>query len=102
MDKQDVLKNTRYQIKGNSEYFLKKYGTSSPIIKIEDEHHKVFDAWWVTMMGNWACELYRERQEIDDLPKDNPDDKTVFYGHVRGMGELVHASELEEIGDEPK
>jgi len=32
----NIQKNKEYRIKGNSNYFKKKYGTSNPVIRVED------------------------------------------------------------------
>lgn len=94
-----INKNGKYRIKGDSKYFKDKYGTSNPVITIEDDHEKVFGKWWGFMNGNPACLLYAVRSPVDNLPMDNAGTGKVFYGHVGKLelGELVHISELEEI-----
>jgi hypothetical protein len=92
-----IKKNTRYRIRGNSEYFKGKYGTSNPEILIEDDDYTVFGGSWAFQQGNPACLLYAMRSVKDQLPRDIIEHNTVFYGKVGHLGELVHKIELEEI-----
>ena len=92
-----IQKNTKYRIKGKSKYFKYKYGTSNPIITIEDEHKKVLGQWWAGYSGNPTCMLYGVRNGIEGLPLDNDEAEEIYYGKIDGLGELVHISELEEI-----
>jgi hypothetical protein len=89
----NIKKNTDYKIKGNSEYFKKKYGTSNPIIRIEDTDKNVFGKWWGMMDGNPGCMLFAFRAGMEGL---NPSEQA-WYGHIEGLGELVMESELEEV-----
>lgn len=53
-------------------------------------------------MGNPACLLFALRAGIEGLPvgsKRSVSDEGVWYGHIGPLGELVHESELEVIGD---
>lgn len=86
-----------YRIKGNSKYFKKKYGTSNPLIKIENTDYVVFGGSWAFQNGNPACMLYGMRSAEDDLPSDIIDKQATWYGKVHGLGELVHKSELAEV-----
>lgn len=82
-----------YKIKGSSKYFKEKYGTSNPVIRIEDDHEKVFGGWWGVQNGNPACMLFGMRSGFEGIPNNGK----VYYGHIHSMGELVHENELEEI-----
>jgi len=94
-----IEENKDYRIRGESKYFKKKYGTSNPIITIEAEHTKVFRGWWGMQIGNPACMVYGVRFACEGLPSDSFGSDEVFYGKIRGLGELVHISELEEVGE---
>jgi hypothetical protein len=96
----------KYRIKGTSEYFKEKYGTSNPIIEIEDSFFdmnkdgKSIDE--KCMESHPACTLYARRCVEEDLPLDPEEDKNVYYGKIEAkggfrFGELVHESELLEI-----
>ena len=95
-----IQKNTKYKIKGKSKYFKGKYGTSNPIITIENEHKKVLGRWWGGYDGNITCMLYGVRNAVEYLPLDNGETEEVYYGKIDGLGELVHISELEEVNNE--
>lgn len=82
----------QYRIKGESTYFLKKYGTSNPDIVVEETDRQVFGKSWGFVDGNPACLIYATRSAFENLPNDD-----VYYGHiVGGFGELVHESELQQ------
>lgn len=59
------------------------------------------DDWWDRMNGkswrenpgNPAAMMYGIRAELSGLPLDDE----VIYGHVNGLGYLVHVSEIGEI-----
>ncbi|HDY88405.1 MAG TPA: hypothetical protein ENH82_09895 [bacterium] len=89
----NIQKNKDYKIKGNSDYFKKKYGTSNPVIRIEDRDIELFSGGWGLQNGNLSCMLFGMRVGKEDI---NP--REVWYGHVEGLGELVDSSELEENG----
>jgi len=83
----------KYRIKGQSPYFLRKYGTSNPVIIIKDKSTNIWpNGDWFGQKGNIGCELYRERAADENLPETD-----VWYGKIDSMGELVHESELEEV-----
>lgn len=73
-----------YRIKGQSKYFTAKYGTPNPEILIESalDFHKEFSP---------PSFLYLGRALAEGLPVDG----NTYYGHIKGLGELVHESELE-------
>lgn len=89
-----------YRIKGKSKYFKGKYGTSNPLIVIEDTDKKVFGGSWMEQNGNTACCLFGYRAGVELLPVMT---NKVYYGKIsmnngRGaLGELVCGSELESI-----
>lgn len=75
-----------YRIKGQSKYFARKYGTSNPKIIIEEalDYHKEFKP---------PSFLYIGRMLAEGLPTDG----NTYYGHIDGLGEFVHETELEII-----
>jgi len=75
-----------YRIKGESKYFLAKYGTSNPEIIIEEklDFHGEFKP---------PSFLYLGRALAEGLPADS----NTYYGHIKGLGEFVHETELELI-----
>jgi hypothetical protein len=94
-----INKGCSYRIKGNSKYFKDKYGTSNPIIEIEDKDTVIWNGGWGLQQGNPACLLFAMRSGIEKLPWNG----TVYYGKIgigkegARLGELVHESELEEL-----
>lgn len=86
-----IKKNTEYKILGKSLYFKNKYGTSNPIILIEDRADKVFGASWGVMQGNPTAMLFAMRAAVENL---KGADKDVYYGHINRLAELVEANEL--------
>jgi len=97
----EVIPGRTYRIRPGIPYFVKKYGEDSPTIIIENRARVLFSfplplCWALT--GNWAARLFLER--IGHKPGDYFDDKDVFYGKVRGLGECVMQEELvEEVVD---
>lgn len=90
-----IEKNKEYRIKGKSKYFKNKYGTENPVIRIEDRHDAIWpNGGWGMQQGNPACLLYAMRSGFESKIMDLHD---VWYGKIGQMGELVHASELEEV-----
>lgn len=75
-----------YRIKGESKYFSRKYGTPNPeiIIKAALDYHDEFKP---------STFLYMGRMLAEGLPTDG----NTYYGHIKGLGEFVHETELEEI-----
>lgn len=75
-----------YRIKGKSEYFLTKYGSTNPVIIIEDkkDYHYHFSP---------PAFLFQGRALAEGVPIDG----NTYYGHINGLGEFVHETELEEI-----
>lgn len=73
-----------YRIKGSSQYFTKKYGTPNPEIAIEGklDYHQEFKP---------PSFLYLGRALAEGVPVDG----NTYYGHIKGLGEFVHESELE-------
>lgn len=87
----NIQKNKDYRVKGNSPYFKKKYGTSNPVIRIEDKDAVVFGGSWEHQNGNPACLIFAMRAGTDSIRTGD-----VWYGKIDGLGELVDSSELEE------
>ena len=81
----NIVNGKVYRVKGESKYFKIKYGTSNPeiLIKEKSDFHKVF---------NPPSFLYIGRGLAEGLPMDS----NTYYGHISGLGEYVHESELEE------
>lgn len=75
-----------YRIKGESKYFARKYGATNPEILIECalDYHIEFKP---------PTFLYIGRMLAEGLPPDG----STYYGHIKGLGEFVHETELEEI-----
>jgi len=89
----NIEKGKTYRIKSNSPYFIDKYGKPDPIfIIIEDTDEKVFGGGWAMQEGIPPCIAYAARRAFD---KAIQGDGQVYYGHIDGLGELVHESELE-------
>lgn len=94
-----IVKGKKYRIKGESRYFAEKYGTSNPIITIEDTDKEVFGDSWTVQTRNPACMLFGQRVNYEKLPVSG----NVYYGkiaikeHGASLGELVHEQELEEV-----
>ena len=88
-----------YRIKdiGRGRYFEEKYGTPTPEIRIEDRDVVVFGKPWHDMNGNSACLQFAFTSgAMLKFSQNNLLAQAVYYGKVRGLGELVWASELEE------
>ena len=90
-----IKKNTEYRILGNSAYFKNKYGTSNPVIIIEDEADKVFGMSWGVMQGNPTAMLFAMRTAMEGI---NALNEKVYYGKINNLAELVVKSELEKVG----
>ena len=97
----EIKAGGKYRIKGKSKYFMGKYGTTNPIITIEDTDIKVFGCSWATREGNPCCILFGMRAGMENLPALND---TIYYGKIKvvspsgaRLGELVCESELEII-----
>lgn len=90
------MKNKHYRIKGNSPYFRHKYGTPNPIILIEGLDTELWTEGWAKSSAV-VCYLYANRMMTEKLPLGGK----VYYGHIEGLGELVHETELgEEIEEQ--
>lgn len=87
-----MTRQTR-KIKGNSEYFLKKYGTSNPEIEVEGTDFQIWGKPWGSMQGNFAAMLYAVRSANEKIRYSG----TVYYGKIGNFGELVHEDELEVV-----
>ncbi|GAA2107583.1 hypothetical protein [Streptomyces synnematoformans] len=70
------------------------HGDCTPFdYRIEDWNDRVFGRSWQDMIGNPAALGYAVRSATASLPTDNE----VVYGHdSRGLGHLVHVSELRQ------
>lgn len=74
----------KYHIKGQSKYFEKKYGAPNPEIIIEKalDYHNQFAP---------PSFLFQGRALAEGVPIDG----NTYYGHIDGLGEFVHETELE-------
>ncbi|GAH49028.1 unnamed protein product [marine sediment metagenome] len=75
-----------YRVKGQSKYFARKYGSANPEIVIEgkQDYHHFFSP---------PSFLFQGRALAEGIPIDG----NTYYGHIGGLGEFVHESELEEV-----
>ena len=69
--------------------------------RVEDWWQNVTGKSWMACDGNPACIEYAVRSACEHLPCNND----VVYGHISGLGYLIHASQLPasqrtETGDE--
>jgi len=76
----------KYRVKGKSRYFNRKYGTPNPEILIESssDYHREFKP---------VSFLYIGRMLAEGLPTDG----ITYYGHINGLGEFVHETELKLV-----
>jgi len=82
----EIKSRGHYLIKGESKYFLRKYGSSNPEITIEGK----FD---FHLQSSPPSFLFLGRALAEDIPVDG----NTYYGHINSLGEFVHETELEEI-----
>jgi len=77
-----------YRIKGESKYFLRKYGTSNPQIRIINPIDVEKEGW------NPPSFLFLGRVYAEGIPH-GPS----WYGHIipSDKGEIVYESELEDV-----
>jgi len=96
-----IEKGKKYKVKGSSEYFKKKYGTSNPEIRVEDTDENIWGKSWMVMDGNPAAIIFAMRTGTEGIKA--PLTETVYCGKISplgskfGLSELVFESELEEI-----
>lgn len=91
--------NCTYRIKGEQEYFRKKYGTFNPIIKIEGTDKEYFGTSWLQhhllLSMDFIDRLISMNRLSDGLH--NP----VYYGRIQNdendSGEFILEDEVEEI-----
>jgi hypothetical protein len=97
-----IQPNTACKIIVESDFFLTKYGTSTPKIIIEDLASVVFDSenWWENY-NNPAIATFLLRSVMQGI---TPSDvKNIYYGKIYtddknfGLGEIVMDTELEVI-----
>ena len=67
-------------------------GLNGSIMVVEDWWQNVAGKSWMMCDGNPACLKYALRSAFSGLPTDDE----VIYGHVCGMGHLVHQSEIDQ------
>ncbi|MBA7630003.1 hypothetical protein ES703_37511 [subsurface metagenome] len=92
-----------YRLRGNSDYFREKYGTSNPHFVISGEDIEVWGEGWQEL-DIAVCTIYGWRNGVELLPVGG----RVYYGYIICapltedsssimLGELVHESELEPV-----
>ncbi|MBA7619935.1 MAG: hypothetical protein GH143_06560 [Calditrichaeota bacterium] len=92
-----------YKLRGNSDYFREKYGTSNPHYMISGEDIEAWEGGW-RASNTPGCTIYGWRNGVELLPTEGK----VYYGHVICgpitpdshpilLGEVVHESELEPV-----
>ena len=92
-----------YRLRGNSDYFREKYGTSNPHFVIRGEDIAIWKGGWREHSGP-ACTIYGWRNGVELIPTEGK----VYYGYVICapltedstpcfLGEVVHESELEPV-----
>lgn len=91
-----IEKRKQYRVKGNSVYFRTKYGTSNPVIEIEDNWDKISGESWRKSQGNPTCILFGMRLGMEGHAGEQKDED-IYYGKIGETGELVMAEELEEV-----
>ena len=91
----EIIKGQTYRIKGQSRYFKAKYKKTNPLIIIEGTDKELFGCFWGGLNKNPAAMFYGMRAGYENLPLGGQ----VYYGHIDGLGELVHESELGEASD---
>lgn len=65
-------------------------GPGPHMFVVEDWHDRLFGQSWMFMRGHPASLAYAVRSSVAGLPADDE----VVYGHVQGLGHLVHVNEL--------
>ncbi|MBA7624549.1 hypothetical protein ES703_31958 [subsurface metagenome] len=88
----NIVKGETYRIKGKSEFFEKKYGTCNPLFVVEGTDKELFGCFWGGLNKNPTALFYGIRSGLEGLPLGGQ----VYYGHIEGVAELVHETELEE------
>ena len=68
-------------------------GLNGNKFRVEDWQMNVMGRSWMVCDGNPACLKYAMRSAFAGLPTDNK----VIYGHINGIGHLIHESELGEV-----
>ena len=81
------------KITSDSKMLKEKYGDPIPSIDIEATDVVILGRSWMVASGNPAAYGYAIRSGLEGLPTEG----IVYYGKIKGLGELVHESELGEI-----
>lgn len=74
------------------EYFAEKYGTATPVYRVEAPDVQLFRDRWFNQTGNIGCLV--AAMSMSDLPLQTMTGPA-YYGHIGGMGEVVLESEIE-------
>ncbi len=83
-------KTVRLEIRAAARHQLLETGA---VFRVEDWCVNAFGKSWMDAEGNPAALGYALRAGCGGLPTDNE----VVYGHIEGLGYLVHVSELREV-----
>jgi hypothetical protein len=76
----------------SKKYFMGKYATENPEIKIEGSDIEIFGCHWGDANRNFAALIYAMRSGLDGYSLAG-----AFYGHIGVIGELVSADEIEIV-----
>jgi len=92
-----------YFLKGNSDYFLEKYGTRNPIARIDKKLRIDIEMvksegdlpkYWRKDKANstyhFVISLYWKRAKEEKLPLKG----LFYYSHIHNHGEIIHSSEI--------
>ncbi|MCP6718895.1 MAG: hypothetical protein KJI71_01505 [Patescibacteria group bacterium] len=95
-----------YFLKGNSDYFLKKYGTRNPIARIDKELRfdiekiksrrdiiKFMHKDKILFAYSFCTGLYWTRAK-NEILENLPLNGLFYYSHIHGHGEIIHSSEI--------
>lgn len=82
---QPVIHNTMHDV------------TGAPF-EVEGWQDALFGKSWMDCEGNPAALVYAMRSAFAELPTNDD----VVYGHVNGLGMMLHSSELGEVIEAPK
>lgn len=103
MKLKELVKGRTYRIKGESQYFQSKYGTSNPLFTFKGTDRELWGGSWFDVFdkGGPSAVTFKLRMCQDGLDVAWDDD--VLYGTCRvpgapaGWTELVIPDELEDI-----
>lgn len=89
-----IESDKQYTVK--SSFLKQKYG-EQPIIRIEDKWINISGGSSARASGAFGAVLGIQRINSEVGHAAIFEDDKLYYGHIYGMGELVHESELEPV-----